>query len=122
MARILYIEHEPDDMLLVKRLVEAHGHQLYWAPNGQTGLKLAATHTPDLILLEPRLPDVSGYEVVRRLRRDIHHPLFQVPIIALSTNTLPGAELNALAAGCTGFLPKPLDVHALLEHVSAVVA
>ncbi len=93
---VLYIEDNPDNMILVKRVLEAAGYTLFQAKNGYEGLSVAAKERIDLILLDINLPDIDGYEVARRLRRDTKPYLAHIPIIAITANALKGDAENAL--------------------------
>ena len=79
---ILYIEDNPDNMLLVQRAVESRGYTLIKAVNGLTGVDTAENQEVDLILLDINLPDIDGYEVARRLRKSSKSQLAYIPIIA----------------------------------------
>jgi two-component system cell cycle response regulator DivK len=122
MATILYIENDLDNVRLVKRALEAHGHSCVWAINGQQGLELAETCDPDLILLDLNLPDAHGHDIVRRLRANHRHRLFSVPAIALTPDSLRGAALNALPAGCNVYMVKPISVRDLWAQVEAALS
>ena len=87
---ILYIEDNPDNMMLVKRALEAHGYKLLQAMNGLDGVSVAEREEVDLILLDINLPDIDGYEVARRIRSSPKHALAYVPIIAVTANALKG--------------------------------
>ena len=119
MAIVLYIENDPDNVLFVKRALEARGHHCLWANTGCIGLALAEAQIPDVILLDLNLPDMDGHEVARRLRANPWGRLFCVPVIALTANTLRGAAENALAAGCDMYLSKPIDIRELWAQVDA---
>jgi len=77
---ILYIEDNPDNMRLVKRALEAKGYVLHGAPNGQTGLQMAESILPTVILLDINLPDIDGYEVARQIRKHRNSDLRHIPI------------------------------------------
>lgn len=115
MAKILYIEDNPDNMQLVQRVITALGHQFLWAANGLSGISLVGTEHPDLILLDINLPDIDGYEVARRLRTNKNH--LYVPIIAITANALKGDAEQALAAGCDVYMSKPVNIRELRAHV-----
>ena len=121
MSNILYIENDPDNMLVVKRALKARRYSFVGAATGRQGLELAELISPDLILLDINLPDVDGYEVVRRLRANHKHRLFRVPVIAITANGLPGAAMNALAAGCDGYMLKPIGLHELWDQVEVAL-
>src|SRR3972149_3443376 len=115
---ILYIEDNPDNMLLVQRALEARGYGFLWAPDGLTGVALANAEHPDLILLDINLPDIDGYEVVRRLRSDHNNGLLYVPIIAITANALKDDADKALAAGCDVYMSKPINIRELWARVA----
>jgi len=86
---ILYIEDNPDNMMLVKRALEARGYKLLQAMRGEEGVTVAETEEVDLILLDINLPDIDGYEVARRIRgSQKKHTLSYLPIIAVTANAL----------------------------------
>ncbi len=107
--RILYVEDNPRNMLLVQRILEAEGHELLQAADGETGWETAVTHHPDLILMDLRLPgELTGFELTRRLKQ--HPDLRHIPIVALTAYGSGEAEDKARAAGCDAFLTKPADI------------
>ena len=115
MAKILYIEDNPDNMQLVQRVITAIGHQFLWAADGLSGIGMVKTEDPDLILLDINLPDIDGYEVARRLRANKNH--LYVPIIAITANALKGDVDKALSAGCDVYMSKPVNIRELRAHV-----
>jgi len=115
MSRILYIEDEFTNRLLIKRVLEAQGHVVFEAESGTSGLQMAQACNPDLILMDINLPDIDGYECTARLRK---MPDFNtLPIIALTANAMVGDADKALAAGCDGYISKPIDVDTLPRQV-----
>jgi two-component system cell cycle response regulator DivK len=107
--RILYVEDNPRNMLLVRRILEAEGHELLEAADGESGWETAVTHKPDFILMDLRLPgDISGFELTRRIKA--HPDLRHIPIVALTAYGNDLAQEKALAAGCADFLTKPADI------------
>jgi len=116
---ILYIEDNPDNMLLIQRALEARGYNFLWAANGMTGISMAQEHKPDLILLDINLPDIDGYEVARRLRSTTDSHLLYVPIIAVTANALKGDAEKALRAGCDVYMSKPINIRELWARVMA---
>src|SRR5574342_335232 len=124
---ILYIEDNPDNMALVERAIEALGCLFLWAPNGVTGLEMVEAFQPHVILLDINLPDIDGYEIARRLRGqgtsgNGHSFLSEVPIIAITANALKGDAEKALAAGCSAYVPKPINTRDLRKQLAAVLA
>ena len=118
---ILYVEDNPDNMLLVQRALESRGYKLLKAENGEKGVAAAKAEDVDLILLDINLPDIDGYEVARRIRASAKHALAYVPIIAVTANALKGDAEKALAAGCDVYMSKPINIRELWARVEAFV-
>jgi two-component system cell cycle response regulator DivK len=118
---ILYIEDNPDNLLLVKRVLQAGGYNVLEAINGTEGLDIAQNEHVDLILLDINLPDIDGYEVARRLRSSSDSHLTYVPIIAITANALKGDAEKALEAGCDVYMSKPINIRELRARVEAYV-
>lgn len=116
-STILYIEDNPDNMLLVQRALEARGYKFLWASSGLSGLAEAEAKRPDLILLDINLPDIDGYEVARRLRA--HAELHTLPVIAITANALRGDAEKALNAGCDVYMSKPINIRELWAKVTS---
>ncbi len=115
--RILYIEDNFENRILVKRVLEAEGYAVLEADDGPSGMQIAEQETPDLILMDINLPEIDGYEVTARLRQN---PLLaHVPIVALTANVLKGDRERSLAAGCDGYIQKPIDVDLLPAQIAA---
>jgi signal transduction histidine kinase len=104
MARILHIEDDPANRLLVRKLLQMAGHVVTDAADGLEGVHLARAEPPDLVLVDLNLPGLDGYEVTLRLRGE--PSLAGVPIVAI---TAEGDRDTSLAVGCDGFLQKPID-------------
>lgn len=118
-SKVLYIEDNLDNLLLVKRVLEAGGYRVYEATNGQDGLRIAKDEPIDLILLDINLPDIDGYEVARRIRSSADARLTYVPIIAITANALKGDAEKALEAGCDVYMSKPINIRELRARVEA---
>ena len=119
---VLYIEDNPDNMMLVKRALESRGYHLLQAMKGVDGVAVAEKEDIDLILLDINLPDIDGYEVAKRLRKSAKHALAYIPIIAITANALKGDAEKALAAGCDVYMSKPINIRELWARVEAFVA
>ena len=115
--RILYIEDNFENRILVKRVLEVEGYAVLEAEDGPSGMRLAGETVPDLILMDINLPEVDGYEVTARLRE--MGSLAEVPIVALTANVLKGDREKSLAAGCDGYIQKPIDVDLLPAQIAA---
>jgi two-component system, cell cycle response regulator DivK len=113
---ILYIEDNPENRLLVKRILEVEGYKIVEATSGLAGLSTAKTIQPDLILMDINLPELDGYELTKQLKQMKH--LTTVPIIAMTANVMKGDREKTLAAGCDGYIQKPIDVDELPAQVA----
>jgi two-component system cell cycle response regulator DivK len=118
---VLYIEDNPDNMMLVQRALESRGYRLLKAVNGLSGVEVAEREAVDLILLDINLPDIDGYEVARRLRKSPKSSLLHTPIIAITANALKGDAEKALEAGCDVYMSKPINIRELWARVEAFV-
>jgi len=117
--RILCIEDNAENRLLVRRILEAEGFSVLEATDGPSGLESAAQMRPDLILLDINLPEMDGYDLARRFRNT--PGLQQVPILAVTANVMQGDRERSLEAGCDGYIQKPIDVDRLPEQVRAAL-
>ncbi len=117
MAKILYIEDNLTNRVLVLRILTAEGHTVLEAESGFEGIQVAEEQRPDLILVDINMPDMDGYEVTGRLRQ--LEDLQGVPIVALTANVLRGDRERSLSAGCDGYIQKPLDVDLLPSQIDA---
>jgi two-component system cell cycle response regulator DivK len=119
---ILYIEDNPDNTVLVKRVIESRGYSLLHAPNGMDGLALAEKEEVALILLDINLPDIDGYEVAQRIRHSKKAALAYVPIIAITANALKGDAEKALNSGCNVYMSKPINIRELWARVEGLLS
>ena len=119
--RILYIEDEPGNRMLVRRILEAEGFSVVEAIDGLSGLKMAAEMCQDLdlILLDINLPEIDGYDLARRFRDT--PGLQKIPILAVTANVMHGDRQRTLNAGCDGYIQKPIDVDQLPQQVRAAL-
>jgi len=115
-TRILYIEDNPDNRMLVKRVLEAEGYSVAEAANAHDGMQQALAEPPALILMDINLPEVDGYTTTSRLK--ITPGLEKVKIIALTANVMRGDREKTLAAGCDGYIQKPIDVDLLPRQIA----
>ncbi len=112
---ILYIEDNEQNMYLVTFLLEKHGYTVIPATDGQEGIDKAAAEKPDLILLDIQLPKMDGYTVARNLRSN--HELDATPIVAVTSYAMAGDREKALAAGCNGYIEKPINPDTFIQQV-----
>ena len=119
--KVLYVEDNPDNMMLVKRTLESRGYVLLQATNGMDGISIAEKDDVDLILLDINLPGIDGYEVARQLRHSAKIQLVHIPIIAITANALRGDAEKALSAGCDVYMSKPINIRELWARVEAYI-
>ena len=112
---ILYIEDDPASRRLVQRVLGSKGYNVLVADDGLEGISLAREKQPNLILMDINLPNMDGREITTRLRSLPHFS--DVPIVALTANHSPGSRELALAAGCSGFMTKPINVTTFPKNV-----
>src|SRR5438445_3981084 len=115
-ARILYIEDNPDNRMLVKRVLEAEGYTLLEAANAHDGMRQVLAQAPDLILMDINLPEVDGYTTTARIKAT--PGLEAVKVIAVTANVMKGDREKTLAAGCDGYIQKPIDVDQLPAQIA----
>ena len=115
MKTILIVEDVALNRDLLTQLLEDE-HRLLYAEDGLTALDAAATHRPDLILMDLSLPVIDGWEATRRLKANA--ALRDLPIIALSAHAMTGDAERALQSGCNDYLSKPLDEDLLFAKLA----
>lgn len=120
-STILCVEDHPDNMTLVRRILQSERYNLVEASTGLQGLSLAESQDLDLILLDINLPDIDGYEVARRLRASTKTTLAHTPIIAITANAMRGDAQKVLNAGCDLYLSKPINIQELLDKVELLI-
>ena len=118
---ILCIEDNPDNRMLIRRILRPENYYLMEAENGLQGLSIAESRKVDLILLDINLPDIDGYEVARRLRSSAKSKLARVPIIAITANAMKADADKCLDAGCDVYMSKPIDIQELWDTVETLV-
>ena len=113
MARIVHIEDDPANRLLVRKLLGRAGHEVLDAADGIEGVRLACESSPDLVLVDLNIPGLDGFEVTLRLRGEAG--LAGVPIVAI---TAEGDRDTSLSVGCDGFLQKPIDARTFAATIA----
>ena len=114
MKKILIVEDVEFNLDLLVQLLE-DDYQLVTASDGAAGVALAAQERPDLILMDMSLPGMNGWEATRCIKSQAG--LKHIPVIALTAHTMSGDEDRARAAGCDGYLAKPLDEELLFQQL-----
>ncbi|MDQ3068858.1 MAG: response regulator [Acidobacteriota bacterium] len=120
MARILIVEDNPANMTLAKFLVESAGHTVISAADAEEGLAMARMGIPDLILMDIQLPGMDGLQATQLLKQD--EATARIPVIALTALAMKGDEARIRAAGCDGYIAKPIAYRTFLETVTTHLA
>jgi len=113
--KILVVEDNQDNRELVVKVLKINGYNVIEAVDGEEAIEKTRAENPNLILMDLFIPKIDGYEVTRRLKRDID--LKSIPIIALTAHAMKGDMEVALAAGCDGYIPKPINVRELPKQI-----
>ena len=117
---VLYIEDNPDNRLLVKRVLLSEDYMLIEAGNAREALSVLKDTRPDLILMDINMPDVDGYSLTAQIKA---MPGFErVPILALTANVMRGDKEKTLEAGCDGYIQKPIDIDQLTREIEKYIA
>ena len=120
MARVLVIEDNPDNMLLTVILLESVGHVVLPAIDAEAGLALARKERPDLILMDVQLPGMDGLAATALLKAD--EATRAIPVIALTALAMKGDEERIRAAGCDGYIAKPMAYQNFLATIAEQLA
>ena len=119
MVKILYIEDNEDNILILKRRLGRLGFEVAFAMDGAEGIAMANDLQPDLILMDLSLPVIDGWEATRRLKGSPRTTA--IPVIALTSHAMVGEKERALAAGCDDFDTKPVEFQRLLDKIRALL-
>ncbi len=120
--RILIVEDEENNLLVISEILEYFLGEtdLLFARDGHAAVTMAYQHRPDVIVMDLSLPKLSGWEVVRSLRRD--RTFQETPILALTAHAMVGDRERALAAGCTDYFTKPIDIDKFVKFMKPYLA
>ena len=114
-ATILYVEDNPDNRTLVRRILISEDYEVLEAVNALDALNILKNNRPDLILMDINMPDMDGYTLTARIKS---MPGFErIPILAVTANVMRGDKERTLEAGCDGYIQKPLDIDQLIREV-----
>lgn len=118
MCRVLVVEDNPTNMILTVFMLESAGHKVIQAENATRGIQLAHEEHPELIFMDIQLPDMDGLEATKQLKLD---PGTQnIPVYALTAFAMKGDKERISAAGCDGYISKPISRLDLLAVVEAI--
>jgi len=119
MPKILLVEDNEMNRDMLSRRLERKGFEIVLAVDGQSGVEMAGTHAPDLVLMDMSLPILDGWEATRRLKAD--DATRHIPVIALTAHAMSSDREKALEAGCDDYDTKPIELPRLLEKIAALL-
>jgi two-component system cell cycle response regulator DivK len=120
MAKVLIIEDNAPNLTLAIFLLQSAGHAVVSATDAEAGLTLARDEQPNLILMDIQLPGMDGLEAIALLKRD--EATRAIPVIALTALAMKGDEERIRAAGCDGYIAKPMNYQEFLATVATQLA
>jgi len=119
MKTVLIIEDNPDNMMLICDILELNGYATIHAKTGIQGFEMALEQQPDFIILDIQLPDISGYEVLDKIR-DCDKTR-TIPVIAMTSYAMAGDRERLLSAGCDGYVEKPIDPALVFDQIRQAI-
>jgi two-component system, cell cycle response regulator DivK len=119
MKTALIIEDDENNMELISFILESNGYECIKADTGQKGFELAVEKLPDFIILDIQLSDINGLEVLKMIRASKADGT--IPIIAMTSFAMSGDREKLLAAGCNGYIEKPIDPEKVMEQIRTVL-
>lgn len=115
--KILLVEDNPVNRRLAEFLLRSHGYVVREAATAQEAFQIMKTDRPDLIVMDIQLPGMDGLEVTKKLKED--PALREIPVVAVTSYAMTGDREKALAAGCVGYVTKPIDKSIFLQEVDS---
>ena len=112
---ILYVEDNPDNRMLVRRVLLSEDYSLIEAKDAGEALSMLKTNQPDLILMDINMPDMDGYTLTAQIKAMTGFE--RVPIVAITANVMRGDREKTLEAGCDGYIQKPIDIDQLTREI-----
>jgi CheY-like chemotaxis protein len=119
MSKILLVEDNEMNRDMLSRRLQRKGFDVVMAVDGQAGVEMASSASPDLILMDLSLPVIDGWEATRRIKADAATQ--GIPVIALTAHAMAGDEQKALDAGCDDYATKPVDFKSLLGKIEKFI-
>ncbi len=117
MPKILYIEDDPNNRALVRRILMAYDFDVEESDNAIDGIELAKHYCPDLILMDISMPGMDGLTATSEIRNI--DEIADITVIALTANAMEGDREMTLEAGCNGYISKPINVDTFIDEISA---
>ncbi len=119
MAKILYVEDNEDNLYMLTNRLYREGYEMAMATDGEEGVKMSRSESPDLIVMDLGLPVLDGWEAIRQIKSSPETK--HIPIIALTAHAMSYDRAKAREAGCDDFDTKPVDMPRLLEKIRSLL-
>ena len=119
MGEVLVIEDNHNNMRLMCDILEYHNYNVIQAKTGMSGFQAADEKQPDFILLDIQLPDINGFDVLEKIRANSNTAT--IPVIAMTSYAMTGDRAKFLAAGCNGYLEKPIDAALVIQQIEQAI-
>jgi two-component system cell cycle response regulator DivK len=116
---ILYVEDNPDNRSLIRRVLEAENYAVIEAINAKQALEKLESSSIDLVLMDINMPDMDGYTLTAKIKAI--HKFSKIPIIAVTANVMRGDREKSLGAGCDGYIQKPIDIDTLSQQIERFI-
>ncbi len=119
MKTVLVIEDNEDNVILIAFILEKNGYNVIKAETGQQGFDVALEARPDFIILDIQLPDLDGLEVLQKIRNSEIDG--NIPVIAMTSYAMVGDHEKMMAAGCNGYIEKPIDPEKVMSQIREII-
>ncbi len=116
---ILYVEDNPDNRNLIRRVLNAEGYSVIEAINGKQATEKLESNLVDLILMDINMPDMDGYTLTAKIKAIQKYS--KIPIVAVTANVMRGDREKSLEAGCDGYIQKPIDIDTLAQQIERFI-
>jgi CheY-like chemotaxis protein len=119
MPKLLVVEDNAENRDALSRRLQRRGFEVVYAADGKSGVEMAKTEKPDLILMDMNMPELDGWEATRQIKAEPSTQ--QLPVIGLTAHAMPGDRERALEAGCADYHTKPVDFPKLLTQIETML-
>lgn len=118
-GKILYVEDNPDNRNLIRRVLNAEGYTIVEAPRADLAIERLESEHVDLILMDINMPDMDGYTLTAKIKGI--EKFSKIPIVAVTANVMRGDREKSLEAGCDGYIQKPIDIDTLAQQIERFI-
>ena len=118
-STILYVEDNPDNRSLIRRVLEAESYDVVEAVNATQALEKLDISNIDLVLMDINMPEMDGYALTARIKSI--QKFSKIPIVAVTANVMRGDREKSLGAGCDGYIQKPIDIDTLSQQIERFI-